>query len=112
LIRQHAREVSTIFVMTDDYSAVEELRDLVPALQVRTLCSKNASGYRNDQFYRLSYAKRTRSLEDLLTEVRIASQSALFLGPYKSNLSLFVMNVHRDPTRCVSVDGQREWIPT
>jgi hypothetical protein len=111
LIRQRAREVSTIFVMTDDYGAVEELRDLVPPQQVRTLCSKNASGYRNNQFYRMSRAKRIQSVEGLLAEVRIASQSALFLGPYKSNLSRFVTNIHRDPTRCVSVDAQLEWTP-
>ena len=112
LIRQHAREVSTIFVMTDDYRAVDELRALVPPLQVRTLCSKNVSGYDNNQFYRMSRAERIQSIEGLLAEVRIASQSALFLGPYKSNLSRFVTNIHWDPTRCVSVDGQREWIPT
>ncbi len=112
LIRQHAREVSTIFVMTDDYRAVEELRELVPPQQVRTLCSKSASGYRNDQFYRMAPAKRVQSVEGLLAEVRIASQSALFLGPYRSNLSLFVANIHWDPTRCVSVDAQREWMPS
>jgi hypothetical protein len=112
LIREHGREVSTIFVMTDDYRAVEELRDLVPPLQVRTLCSENALGYRNDQFYRRPHAERIQSIEGLLAEVRIASQSALFLGPYKSNLSLFVANVHWDPTRCVSVDSQREWMPS
>jgi hypothetical protein len=111
LIRQRAREVSTIFVMTDDYRAVEELRDLVPLLQVRTLCSKNASGYRNNQFYQMARAQRIQSVESLLAEVRIASQSALFLGPYKSNLSRFVTNIHWDPTRCVSVDAQREWTP-
>ncbi len=111
LMGQHAKEVRTIFVISDDYSAVEELRDLVPAQQVRTLCPKNAAGYYNDRFYRMSRTKRIQSHEGLLAGVRIASQSALFLGPYKSNLSRFVANIHWDPTRCVSVDAQREWTP-
>ena len=84
--------------------------DLATSFHVRTLCSKDAVGYRNDQFYQMSLEERTQSIERLLIEVRIASQSAYFLGTFRSNLSLFVTNVHWDPTRCMSVDLS-EWIP-
>ena len=44
------------------------------------------------------------AIERLLTDVQIALQSALFVGPFKSNVSRFVANVHWDPARCVSAD--------
>lgn len=111
LIRRHAPTASTIFVITDDYVAVEELRYLAPKLRLRTLCPKSAAGYRNREFLGRPRAERIQAIERLLTEVRIASQSSLFVGPYKANPSRFVANIHWDPARCVSVDALREWTP-
>lgn len=111
LIRECAPAINTLFVLTDDYAAMDELRSLAPKLRLLTLCPEESAGYRHREFLQRPLEDRTKDIERLLTEVQVASQSALFVGPFKSNLSRFVTNVHWDPARCISVDEWRQWTP-
>ena len=111
LILAAAPTTDTLFVLTDDYAAIRELRALAPRLRLVTLCPRTSTGYRNRDFLQRPLAARTAALRRVLAEVQIAAQSALFAGPYKSNLARYVANIHRDPARCVSVDALRKWTP-
>ena len=111
LIREYAPAVNTVFVLTDDYEAMDELRSLVPKLRLLTLCPEESAGYRHREFLQCPLEDRTKAIELLLTQVQVASQSALFVGPFKSNLSRFVANIHCNPARCISVDEWRQWTP-
>jgi hypothetical protein len=111
LIRKFAPAIKTLFVLTDDYAAMDELHSLAPELRLLTTCPKSSTGYRNREFLQRPLEERTEAIERILTDVQVASQSALFVGPFKSNLSRFVANVHWDPARCLSVDELRQWTP-
>jgi len=111
LVRQHAPQANTVFVMSDDYRAVEEFQNLAPDLRVATRCQARARGHRTTGFNRRLVGARLRDIDLLLEEVRIAAQSAFFLGPYKSNVSRFVANIHWRPTHCLCVDSMKTWTP-
>jgi hypothetical protein len=111
LVRKWTPSINALFVVTDDYAAMGELRSLAPKLRFVTLCPEESAGYRNREFLKRSLEDRTKGLDRLLTEVQVASQSAFFVGPFKSNLSRFVANVHWNPERCISVDKWRQWTP-
>jgi hypothetical protein len=97
LIRKFAPAINKLFVLTDDHAAMDELRSYAPKLGLFTLCPEDSMGYRNNEFLQRPLKDRIKAVERLLTDVQIASQSALFVGPFKSNVSRFVTNVHCDP---------------
>ncbi|HEY9773132.1 MAG TPA: hypothetical protein V6C81_04920 [Planktothrix sp.] len=104
-------ELKHVFVMTDDYTTVEQLRAEAPQIHFETLNTPADRGYRQKAFDRLSLREKLRSIRQLVSETQIAASSCFFLGGYKSNVARFITLQHQDPGRCYSVDDDREWSP-
>jgi hypothetical protein len=106
-----APKIQFIYVLTDDYCCVEEVRAAAPNRVVNSLCPRAERGFRIQDFYRLRVGERRAHLTRLVTETAIGARSDLFVGSYKSNTSRFVPLWHDRPERCFSVDSQQQWSP-
>ena len=111
VLQRYAPKISAVFVMTDDYRTIEELREIAPQMHIETFCTPRMLGYQQQEFSEKSATEKTRSLIQLITEVQIASKSSIFIGGFKSNVARFVPLWHRVPEMCLSVDGWRNWTP-
>jgi hypothetical protein len=111
LLNCRAPEVRSIFVMTDDYRCVEEVKTAAPGRIVHSLCLPSERGYRQDEFSASDVEQKRDSLKRLIAETEIAAASSLFIGGFKSNVARFVTLWHHQPRRCVSIDGQKRWSP-
>jgi hypothetical protein len=111
LLNRRAPAVRSIFVMTDDYRCVEEVRSAAPGRTVHSFCLPSERGYQQDEFSAFDLGRKSASLKRLVAETEIAAESDLFIGGFKSNVARFVTLWHRAPRRCVSIDGQKRWLP-
>ena len=112
LLQKHASHLKSVFVMTDDFSVVEELRTLAPALRFESFCHATDRGFDPSRFAALSVDDRILSAKKVVSEVEIATQSAVFIGPFCSSLSRYVTLRHRTRKMCFSVDNQKSWVPS
>jgi hypothetical protein len=110
---------TAIFVLSDDYATVEEVRDLVAALGKRnpvlTLCRPEHQGFDvwklraaesfaggaeafagEDAYRRYVWEETSR----LLAEVEIASRSKAFVSTMRSNVGRTVSYLHDRPGHC------------
>ncbi len=111
MICQKAPNIREVFVMTDDYTSVEEFRALAPDYTFDTLCDPQEKGYDQATFSAKTPAEKAASLDRLIYETQIAIRSDLFLGGFKSNVGRFITLIHDDPRRCFSMDSQTDWLP-
>jgi hypothetical protein len=111
LLNRKAPEVRSIFVMTDDYRCVEEVKAAATGRIVHAFCLPSERGYQQDEFSALDAGQKRTSLKRLVAEANIATMSDLFIGAFKSNVGRFVALWHHEPRRCFSVDGQKRWLP-
>lgn len=105
-----APELRDVFVMTDDYAVIQELK-AVGTHRIFSYTAESEAGYDQSEYNKLRRSVRVRQINRLLTEVLVATSSARFVGSYKSNVSRFVYLLHADPGRCESLDGVRTWNP-
>jgi hypothetical protein len=108
-LREVNSSLQTIFVMTDDYSIVNELSELDPTIRIKTLCPPSQNGYFQHIHTRLPREKKVAEVQQLILEAEIASQSKAFIGCYKSNVSRYIAMMHRDINSCSSVDSLLSW---
>ncbi|OJU12458.1 MAG: hypothetical protein BGN86_12575 [Caulobacterales bacterium 68-7] len=99
-----------VFVMTDDYRRVTELRVNYPEADFVTLCPYDVEGYFQSRYAAQDLAKRTADVRALLVEVVIANCAKTFYGPYLSNVSQFIHQL-RYPRESFSVDSATQWTP-
>ena len=111
LIRERSPEVRSLFVMTDDYRTIEEVRALDPGIRVFSFRETCDQGYQQQEFNAMDSASKTAAMKRLIAEVEIASRSEMFVGCYKSNVSRYIALVHQYPHQCFSLDGERRWHP-
>ncbi len=100
-----------VFVITDDYTAVEEARAGYPHLRFHTLCEPHERGYFHLAQQHATAEVKLANLEKLLITVIIAQGSDAFVGTYWSNLSIGVYLLHPHQERCAAMDLAKPWPP-
>jgi hypothetical protein len=110
-LAREAPGLKRVFIMTDDYTVMEEFRHLAPDISFETLCEPGQRGHYEAAFNALTREHKLARLRLLVGETRIAARSSVFSGCFKSNVSRFVALTHERPARCLSVDSQRTWHP-
>ena len=100
-----------VFVITDDYTAVEEARAGYPHFRFHTLCEPHERGYFHIAQQGATAEVKLANLEKLLITVIIAQGSEAFVGTYWSNLSIGVYLVHPHQDRCAAMDLAKPWPP-
>jgi hypothetical protein len=120
-----------VFVATDDFAAVTELRALLGAgFEVLTLATESERGHVESDFMHQSGAQRLRDVERLYAELEILARAELFVGNQKSNVWRVVHHMRFDkaphssltvhtfqgsgrPTCCVGpVPERMKWVST
>lgn len=111
LLRRHAPHISRVFVLTDDYTAIEELRMHAPGMHFETFCLPTERGYEQTEFDAMSDGDKAAHGKRLVLETEIAIRSAIFVGGFKSNVARYITLRHATPQFCFSADGARRWFP-
>lgn len=111
LVRQKAPSLRTVWVMTDDYSTVEQLRSIAPDLEFLTECRPDQRGYEQTQFSAMPVDAKLAERRSLIAETEIAAKSTIFVGGFSSNVDRFIVLRHQDPKACFSVDREKKWYP-
>ena len=102
------RSWKDVFVLTDDYTIIEQLLRYYGDYCFYTFCTPVERGYFHRSFSRIGRNERCEQLLRLFASVDIMSRSALFLGTTTSNPSIF-MNLIR-PEISKSVDSDQNMI--
>ncbi len=117
-------EADAVFVMSDDYRAVEEVRERLaqrnPELRCLSLVEPSQSGFdvwklrRGERFMAHQGGEELSDESYLfhetvrvLAEVSIAAGSRAFVSTWLSNVGRTVRYLHRDPERCRLLDDRR-----
>ena len=95
--------VKDVFVLTDDYRSLEELRRNHPDRRWFSLCEETERGYVHGAFVRNSKEELRRRIVRLLASVDTLTGAELFAGTRTSNPSVFLYMYM--PESCVDTDG-------
>ena len=96
------------FVLTDDYSVIERLRQNYSGWEFFTLCGTEERGYFHQQFKKQSLAEKEKQLNNLFASVDIISNAQLFIGTFSSNPGMY-LGMRMEASKTFSVDIA-EWV--
>ena len=99
-----AVEYDAVFVASDDFRAVEEIRTARPGWDVKTLVLPSKTGHDQPTFNKLSKQEKLEETLLLLTEVYLHCHANYFLGSISSNVSRFIALNRADSKSTISMD--------
>lgn len=79
-----------IFLLTDDYTVIEEICSKYPQWRIFTLTNKTERGYIHNDFVNLKKKAIEERIIKLLASIEIIKTSSLFIGTYTTNVGLFI----------------------
>lgn len=91
-----------LFVATDDYTVIEDLKKKYSDWNVWTLCSPLERGYVQSVADKESFQEKDRNMILLFATMEILNRSERFVGTYNSNIGMF--QGMRNPSICGGVD--------
>ncbi len=94
--------IRTAFVLTDDYSVIENIHRLYPGWDIKTLCREEERGYFFENFLSQPEELQGRQYLRLFASIDILSQSQQFIGTYSSNPGMYLGM--RNAKICTGVD--------
>ncbi|WP_302773810.1 hypothetical protein [Parabacteroides johnsonii] len=99
--------IKNVFVLTDDYTVISNIKKMYPDYSVYTLCEVSEHGYFHGDFINQDTAYKRRKLIRLFASIDILAASKLFIGTFSSNLGMYLGM--RSPTISKGVDFDN-WI--
>jgi len=103
-LERHRPGLHTVFVSTDDFATMAELRQLRPTWDWRTLAQPDRTGHLQRRFNHRPVADRRHDTIELLADIEALRGSAFFVGTASSNLSR-VVALFQGLETCAFVDG-------
>ncbi|MFZ4798842.1 MAG: hypothetical protein ACOYMA_15180 [Bacteroidia bacterium] len=82
--------IKDIFILTDDYSIITDIKSQFPQYRIFTLCNENEKGYDNDIFQNQNKDMKKSKLINLIASVEILWKSEILVGAIIANPSLFL----------------------
>lgn len=83
-------DIKDLFVLTDDYNIITDLKIKYPQYHIHTLCNENDKGYNNEIFQNQSQDFKRSKLINLIASVEILWKSEILVGAINANPSLFL----------------------
>lgn len=83
-------DLKDIFILTDDYTVIENLQKEYPGINFYTLVNKEERGYIHNDFLKLNAAKKKENLIKLFASIEIMAVSKFTIGTYTTNPGLFL----------------------
>lgn len=96
------REISSlkdVFVLTDDYSIIMDLKKKAPEYNWYTLCQKEEQGYYNSAFAQISPDIKSIRMNRFFASMKIMEDASLFIGTITATPSL-VIGIRRKLNVC------------
>src|SRR5690606_6780430 len=91
------------FILTDNYSVIEELRKSYKDWNFLTLCDPQERGYNHSEFVKLDKHQRYLQHLKLFASLDICASGKKFIGTYSSNPGMF-MCMRIGEENCIGVD--------
>ena len=96
------------FILTDDYSVIEQLKGSYNDWNFYTLCSSSEKGYIHSEFTKMDTNQKYIRHLKLFASVDICARSQKFIGSFSSNPGMYMgMRVGED--NCTGVDYE-SWV--
>lgn len=100
----------SVFVLTDDFRIIVELKENYPTYSFYTLCNESERGYFHTDFEKVSNTQKRNDLIKLFASIDILASSQLFVGTYSSNPGMYLgMRMSNDKVKCVDLDNWCIW---
>ena len=98
------------FVLTDDYSVINELNDKFNHWSFYTLTNPNEKGYEFSEYMNKSADERRNDMIKLFASMEILRNSSYFVGTYSANPGMFLgMSMEKGKTYGVDLDKWQIW---
>jgi hypothetical protein len=79
-----------IFVQTDDFSIVKDMRNKLPSCKIMTLTKENAAGSTNSELHNWTPEQRKEHVEELLISCVVTARAKIGWSYYMSNVGTFI----------------------
>lgn len=96
-------DIRNIFVMTDDFSIIRQLKKEYRGWNIITLCREDEDGYKFKDFYSQSRKQIYEGIITLLINIEILRRSELLAGTFSSNPSMF-LGMIMEKEKVISLD--------
>lgn len=98
--------IKNIFVLTDDYRIVSELRENYSEYHFYTLCKEDEIGYFHSDFDKVSLEQKRNDMVKLFASMDILANSQLFVGTFSSNPGMY-LGMRMDINKVKGVDLEK-----
>lgn len=103
-------DTKNAFILTDDYTVIEQLRKEQPQWNVYTLCPDTDRGYIFSKFLAQDQTEQQNSYLRLFASVDVISQGAFFVGTVSSNPGMYLgMRLPHDKFHSIDLDDWQIW---
>ncbi|MDE6566761.1 MAG: hypothetical protein K2K70_03385 [Lachnospiraceae bacterium] len=92
-IEHYKLEIDNLFIFTDDYKYVQEVKKLRPDWTVLTLTGENEKGYNNEEFNKLTWPQKRTHMIKLFAMIDICISSKLHLGCEQTCVNNYIKSV-------------------
>ncbi|KLI53440.1 hypothetical protein [Brachyspira hyodysenteriae] len=103
-IIQKYTDIKDLFIFTDDYTIIENIKKYYNEYNIFTLTNKNEKGYVLDELNSKSNKEKHNELIKLFAMVEISYKSELCFGSYTTNPSMFI-SAMMEKDRFIEVDS-------
>lgn len=108
-----AQEISInrkAFILTDDYTVIEQLRAQYPDWVFFTLCETAERGYFHRDFVKQSREFKYRQHLKLFANMDICARATSFVGTYSSNPGMYMgMRIGQERCHCLDFEQWQLW---
>ena len=92
-MKKFDKNIENIFIFTDDYSYVKEIKEKCPEWNVYTLTKENEHGYDNADFNKIDWGLKRREIIKLLAMTEICIHSDIHFGCEVTCVNQYIKNV-------------------
>lgn len=92
-IKKMVVKIENLFIFTDDFSYIQEVKKKCPEWNIYTLTKENERGYNNDDFDRISRSLKRREMIKLFAMVEICLHSDVHFGCEVTCVNDYIKNI-------------------
>lgn len=102
--------IKDAFVLTDDYTVIQQLEQRYPDWTFQTLCEKSERGYFHQEFIKQTKEYRYQQHLKLFASLDICADANAFIGTYSSNPGMYMgMRIGESKCHCLDFNSWVIW---
>lgn len=95
-ILSYKKNIDNLFVFSDDYRYVEEIKKQLPNTNIITLCDQNDIGYDNVKFNKTDWTYKRNKMINLFAMIEICFMSDIHFGNNTSCVNNYISSIRND----------------